>query len=129
MSVEKRWKRVSITSGTIDRLFQKEGFDEIYYMGPEFFEGSIEEVIERINNLKKILERDGYRNIKIDVDSYYENLDISVTAERLETEKEAEKRVKLAKQKKEREKKKKVEREAKERAELARLKKKYEGKS
>jgi len=124
-TLKKRWKLVIVTQGELHRLLDEKGFKEIYEC-TDILDGAIEEIIKRFEFVKNALEEAGYKNIKLETIHEWENIEIRVNAERLETEKEAQQRVDGNKRKKEIEKKKKAKKEDLERVEYERLKKKYD---
>lgn len=86
-------------------------------------EGSIQDLIERLNNISK--EFPEHSNFSIDAEYYDDSVDFYIYAARLETQLEADKRAKEAKEAKIAAQARKLKKEKEERAELARLQAKY----
>lgn len=95
---------------------------------PSDLAGSIDEVIDYLTGVKKHYSTDtGYENIRLVVDQgdYSDHIEFAIWVDRLETEKEQEKRLADIKRKRERKAAQKKKLEEKELAELARLRAKY----
>lgn len=94
-------------------------------------DGPIEEFIEKLKTKKKEAEQDGFRNIIINFDTCddgnYSYSEVNLRGERIETDKEYERRIKKAENVKLKEEEKKRKVIEKERKDYERLKKKFEG--
>ena len=99
------------------------------YLDVDSFNGSIEEVISKLEEWKSFHEAEGYRNITIKAEQVWDSCEVDLFGERLETDKEETARLKRNAKAKAAAKKKKEKKEEKELKELERLKKKYEGKT
>lgn len=95
------------------------------------FYGYIDDVVSKLTQLKKEAETEGFSNLMIVVEaSYYENSsEWSLRGDRLETDKEYEKRLAIEKKITEDKKKEKLRRDENDRKEYERLKKKFEVKN
>ena len=77
------------------------------------FDGSITEIIEKLQKIKDKYESEGYYNISIDAEQGYEHVCFGVVGTRLETDKEVERRVEETRKERARKKTEKEEKEEK----------------
>jgi hypothetical protein len=89
---------------------------------------ALNEAIEMLSNLSKIYTENGYKNLRLDMILLYRYEDVErlyLLGDRIETDKEYNKRLKMLNEEKSKKKTDKKLAEEKERAEYERLKKKY----
>lgn len=90
--------------------------------------GKIDDIISKLQSIKKDLAAKGYRNLEITLHTGHENVDYSITGKRIETDEEFKRRLKRQEAQKKARKVAREKKKERELAELARLKKKYEKK-
>lgn len=89
------------------------------------FDGKVDDVIQMLANYRDKYTADGYFNINISTDHYYDTVSIELRGDRYETDAEYEKRLDIEKIFAQRQKLEKQKREEDERKLYERLKKKY----
>lgn len=100
--------------------------DRINLISLRDIDGPIDDVIERLQKVKRTGFEQGYRNICIEQDHYDEYDEIIITGDRAETDEEMNKRIANNKKKREKTKLLKKQKEQQEREEYERLRKKFE---
>lgn len=88
-------------------------------------EGDIESVIRRLTDLRDQAYEKGYENVYLDLDTGYNNIDLEIIGIRKENDKERDKRLLEAKQRREKKSQLRQDLESRELKELARLREKY----
>lgn len=92
----------------------------------DIFEGNIDEIVERLIKVKNSYESQGFTNLQAIVEHSYDYYDIDLYGERLETDAEYQKRLKIEARERDAKAYAKRKKEEKERREYERLKKKFE---
>lgn len=100
--------------------------EKIDYLQTYDFEGKVQSTIKMLTDIEKTWEAKGYSNIRIAVQPDYEYATIDLYGDRIETDREAEKRINKEKKEKQVKEKKAEIRKAKHLKILADLKAKYE---